>query len=180
MNRKENLEIICGPMFSGKTEFLLIRISDEVRNNKRVIVFKPSIDNRYSDDYIVSHNQNKIKCTTIMKAEEILQYKNDFDVFAIDEIQFLNHEIVSVCNILMMENKKIIAAGLDNDYRAVPFKQMAQLICLSDNITKLNAICVKCGKDANLSYRISNEKDLILIGESEEYEARCEECYYNK
>ena len=166
-------------MFSGKTKHLIKKISNEIKNKKKVIAFKPSIDNRYSDEYIVSHDNNKIKCKVILNAEEILKYKNNYDVFAIDEVQFFEINIVHICIELLNENKKIIAAGLDKDYRTIPFKQTTQLINISNNITKLNAICVKCGNDANLSYRTSDEKDLVLIGEAEKYEARCEKCYYN-
>ena len=178
MNRK-NITVICGPMFSGKTKSLILKIAHETNHNQKPIAFKPFIDNRYSDDYIVSHDKNKIKSKTIKESIEILNYINEYDVFAIDEVQFFDNSLISVCKELLKKNKKIITAGLDKDYLTKPFKLVSELIELSDNVIKLNAVCVKCGKDANLSFRTTHEKDLILIGESEKYEARCEKCYYN-
>ena len=179
MNKFNSIEIICGPMFSGKTTSLIEKINKEIRNNNKVIIFKPLIDNRYSNDYIVSHDNNKIECKTIKTAEEILAHIDNSEIFAIDECQLFDINIITVCKKLASQNKKIILAGLDNDYRAEPFKQMLGLMKLSNNITKLNAICVKCGKDASFSYRLSDETEVVVIGKDEKYEARCKKCYYN-
>ena len=181
MNQKtDKLEVICGPMFSGKTEALIKRANEFIRDKKTICIFKPSIDNRYSKNYIVSHNNKKIKCHTIKSSKEILNYINDSDIIAIDEVQFFDIEIINVLTKIISEGKSIIVAGLDRDYRAKPFLQISNLIELSNNITRLNAICVKCGDIANFSYRKTNDISRVLIGESEKYEPRCEKCYYNK
>ena len=179
MSNGNSIEIICGPMFSGKTTTLISKIHSEIKQHKKVVIFKPHIDDRYSEDSIVSHDNNKIKCKTIKKSKEILNYMNDAEIFAIDECQLFDINIINVCKKLADYGKKIILAGLDNDYKAEPFEQMQGLMALTNNIIKLNAICVKCGKDANFSYRLTNETDIVVIGKDEKYEARCKKCYYN-
>ena len=179
MNKFNSIEIVCGPMFSGKTTALISKIKKEISNNNQVVIFKPHIDDRYSENYIVSHDNSKIECKTIINAEEILEYMDSYKIFAIDECQLFDINIISVCEKLAKENKKIILAGLDNDYKAEPFKQMLGLMKLSNNITKLYAICVKCGDDASFSYRLTNETEVVVIGKDEKYEARCKKCYYN-
>ncbi len=179
-NKTDQLQIICGPMFSGKTAELIKRANKLIKNKKKICMFKPSIDNRYSQNYIVSHNKQKIKCHTIKTADEILDYLHDGEIFAIDEVQFFDIDIINVLKKLLDKGKYIIAAGLDKDYKAKPFLQVSKLIKLSNNITILNAICVHCGDLANFSYRKTNNNRRVLIGESEEYEPRCEKCYYNK
>ena len=173
------IELICGPMFSGKTTALISRINNEINNHNKIIIFKPFIDNRYSENYIVSHDNKKIKCKAIKTAKEILDYIDDSKIFAIDECQLFDLDIITVCKKLANNNKKIILAGLDNDYKAQPFEQMLGLMSITDNITKLNAICVKCGDNANFSYRLTDETDIVVIGKGEKYEARCKKCYYN-
>ena len=179
MDKYNSIEIICGPMFSGKTKTLIARVNEVIKKHEKISIFKPFIDDRYSQNYIVSHDKKRIKCNTINTSEQILDYKNDSEIFAIDECQLFDIEIINVCKKLAENNKRIIIAGLDKDYKAEPFKQMEYLIKLSNHITRLNAICVKCGDDANFSYRITDETDLVVIGKDEKYEARCKKCYYN-
>ena len=172
-----SIEVICGPMFSGKTEELIRRLIRGLIAKKNVYIFKHSTDNRYSEDYIVSHNKNKIKCHSITHAKQIFEFSKNIDIIGIDEAQFFDISIIKVCNKLANEGKRIIVAGLDRDYKAVPFGPMANLLAHADYITKLNAICMVCGKQATYSQRLTKEDNQILVGESEKYEARCRDCY---
>ena len=178
-NKFGHIEVICGPMFSGKTEELIRRITKVEYTKKKVIVFKPNIDTRYSDNHIVSHNGKKVKCIMIDNIEEALNYMEEVDIFAFDEAQFLNNKIVEICKKLVLNNKRVIIAGLDRDSTAKPFGPMPDLLAHADYITKLNAICVKCGDVATFSYRITKDKEQIVVGETEKYEARCIFCFYN-
>ena len=178
-NKDGYIEAICGPMFSGKTAELIRRISRVNYSKKQVLAFKPKTDNRYSKDFIVSHDGEKINCKIEESNEKILNFSNQADVFAFDEVQFYNPSIISVFNKLALKGKRVIAAGLDKDSNAEPFGPMPHLLTHADFITKLNSICVVCGNIANFSYRIAKEKSQILIGEAEKYEARCRTCFYN-
>ena len=180
MKNSGSIEVICGPMFSGKTEALIKQARKELINNQNIHVFKPSIDNRYSNSNVVSHSKNKIECTVVNSAIEILNFSKNKNTILIDEAQFFDEKIIDVCQELAKNGKKIIIAGLDRDYEAKPFGQMTNLISISNNTTKLTSTCSICKKTAEYSFRITEEVNQVLIGESEKYEPRCESCYYNK
>ena len=173
------IEVITGCMFAGKSEELIKRINVLTYANKKTIVFKPKIDFRYSMNEVVSHDGSKIKCEIIETSKDIFKFlSGDEDVIAIDEVQFLDDGIIEILNTLANQGKRVIVAGLDMDYQGVPFYVMAQLIAMAEFVTKLTAVCVKCGASATRTYRIikdSNER--ILIGASESYEARCRHCH---
>ena len=175
------IEIICGPMFSGKTEELIRRLKRSIIAKKKILVFKPKIDNRYSDDCIVTHNNNSIESISIDDGLEknILTLSKDINTIGIDEVQFFNKEIVSICIELSKRGKRIIASGLDKDFKGQPFGIMPNLLCEAESVTKLNAICNKCGDYAYFTKRISDNKKQIVLGESDIYEANCRDCFYN-
>tara|TARA_B100000965_G_scaffold309591_1_gene268851 strand:- start:782 stop:1321 length:540 start_codon:yes stop_codon:yes gene_type:complete len=171
------IEVICGPMFSGKTEELIRRLVRAQIAKKTVSIFKHSTDNRYSEDYIVSHNKNRIKCHSINNAQQIIDLSSSIDIIGVDETQFFDSSIIDVCNNLANKGKRVIIAGLDRDYKAIPFGPMANLLSHADYIKKLNAICMVCGNQASFSQRLIKDENQILVGESEKYEARCRNCY---
>ena len=173
------IEVICGPMFSGKTEELIRRLIRAQIAKQKVAIFKPKSDNRYEDNYIVSHNQRKIKSIQVQHTDIILKYRDKADVFGIDEVQFFNQSIVEVCRILANAGKRVVVAGLEKDYLANSFGPMPQIIVDAEYITKVNAICMKCGDPANFSHRISGETKQVVVGEIDKYEALCRRCYYN-
>lgn len=177
MNNNGLIEVICGPMFSGKTEELIRRLVRAQIAKKTVHIFKHSTDNRYSEDYIVSHNKNRIKCHSLNNTKQIKDLSDNIDIIGIDEAQFFDESIIDVCNDLAKDGKRIIVAGLDRDYKAIPFGPMANLLTHADYITKLNAICMVCGNQASFSQRLTKDETQILVGESEKYEARCRNCY---
>ena len=171
------IEVICGPMFSGKTEELIRRLIRAQYAKQKVAIFKPFTDKRYSDDYIVSHNKRRIKSISVNSSKEILSYIDKGDVFGIDEAQFFDKDIVDVCRKLAMNDKRVVIAGLEKDYKSNPFGYMPELLVDAEYITKVNAICVVCGNPANFSQRISSEKKQVVVGESDKYEARCRKCF---
>ena len=171
------IEVICGPMFSGKTEELIRRLVRSQIAQQKVTIFKPTLDNRYSEDYIVSHNKRKIKSLTVKKASDIVKYSQDSNVIGIDEAQFFDLSLVSICKKLADNGKRIVIAGLEKDFQAIPFGPMPQLLVDAEYVTKVNAICIRCGNPANFSQRISDEKKQVVIGEIDKYEARCRKCY---
>jgi len=171
------IEVICGPMFSGKTEELIRRLIRAQIAKQVVTIFKPSLDDRYSEDYIVSHNKRKIKSITIQSTEDIKKYSKDSDVIGIDEAQFCNASLIDICKELARNGKRVVVAGLEKDYQAVPFGPMPQLLVDAEYVTKVNAICMQCGDPANFSQRITNEKNQVVIGEIDKYEARCRKCF---
>jgi len=171
------IEVICGPMFSGKTEELIRRLVRAQFAKQEVAIFKPKTDNRYSDDYIVSHNKRRIKSIIINSASEIRNHKNNADVFGIDEAQFFDNELINVCNELAKLGKRVVIAGLDKDYAAKSFGPIKQLLIDAEYVTKVNAICMSCGDPASFTQRISTEKDLVVVGETDKYEARCRKCF---
>tara|TARA_B110001452_G_scaffold208695_1_gene178965 strand:+ start:215 stop:793 length:579 start_codon:yes stop_codon:yes gene_type:complete len=164
------IEVICGSMFSGKTEELIRRLKRAEFAKQKILIFKPVSDIRYSKSKVVSHDSNEIISTSIKSSKEIIQLSIDVDVVALDEAQFFDDGIVDVCNELANGGKRVIIAGLDMDYEGNPFGPMPNLMAIAEFVTKVHAICTKTGNLANYSHRISKSKDLVLLGEREEYE----------
>ena len=182
LNEKSNfglIEVICGSMFSGKTEELIRRLKRAKIANQKIQIFKPSLDSR-NNDYIESHDKNRIKSLTVKTSYDVYDIGKDFDVIGIDEVQFFDDEIVSVCNSLANNGVRVIAAGLDMDYLGNPFGPMPNLMAIAEYVTKVHAICSKTGNIANYSYRKNKEDSIILIGEKDEYEALSREIFYEK
>lgn len=178
--KKGWIEVICGSMFSGKTEELIRRLKRAKIAHLKVEIYKPSIDIRYKEKEIVSHDENSIHSTPVDNAHSILLLTNEVDVVGIDEAQFFDGAITEVCNQLALRGVRVIVAGLDMDYTGKPFGAMPQLLATADYITKLHAICVKCGNIANYSYRKTIDNKQVVIGEKETYEPRCRKCYQLK
>ncbi len=174
--RKGWIEVICGSMFSGKTEELIRRLKRVKIANLKAEIFKPAIDVRYDEVKIVSHDTNSIHSTPVQNANSILLMTQDVDVVGIDEAQFFDEEIAIVCEQLALKGIRVIVAGLDMDYLGKPFGQMPNLLAVADYITKLHAICVRCGNIANISYRKTADAGQVLLGEKDIYEPRCRQC----
>jgi thymidine kinase len=172
------IEVICGSMFSGKTEELIRRLKRALIADLKVEIFKSSLDKRYHEIKIVSHDSNEIHSTPVENSQNILLLSNNTNIVGIDEAQFFDAEIVNVCEILALKGIRVIVAGLDMDYLGHPFDPMPQLLAVADHITKLHAICVKCGNIANFSYRKIPENAQVVLGEKEIYEPRCRVCYH--
>ena len=175
--RKGSIEIICGSMFSGKTEELIRRIERAKIAKQNVMICKPSIENRYDKDKVVSHDMKAIDCIAVGDATDIIELCKNKDVVGIDEAQFFNNNLVDVCNHLANRGVRIIIAGLDMDYEGNPFEPIPQLMSIAEDVTKVRAICIQCGDLANYSYRLVDENNQILLGEKKEYEARCRICF---
>ena len=185
-NRKFGwIECICGSMFSGKSEELLRRIKRGVIAKQKVLLFKPSIDNRYEENMVSTHNGNSYESVNIDKAEQIYDYIIDkkYDIIGIDEVQFFDEKIVEVINKLADDGIRVIVAGLDMDFKAEPFHPMPEIMAISEMVTKLHAVCNKCGKEASRSQRLIDgeparyDDPIVVIGASESYEARCRHCH---
>lgn len=175
------IEVICGSMFSGKTEELIIRIVEAKLNRLRILVFKPTKDSRNPNDKIVSRSKAKIKAKSIGNSKEILSKKySNFDVIGIDEAQFFDMDLVDVCNSIANQGKRVIVSGLDMDYSGKPFGPMPYLMACADEITKLHAICNETGGMANYSYRKKENNQQFLIGENDDYEALSRGAFINK
>jgi thymidine kinase len=168
-----HIEVICGSMFSGKTEELIRRIRRAEIARQRVKVFKPKIDNRYSEFEIVSHNEQSYPSIVVEDADEILEKSFDVEVIGIDEAQFFNNNLVEICQNMADSGKRVIVAGLDQDYRAMPFEPIPQLLSIAEYISKTHAVCVICGAPANRTQRNTESSDQILVGAKNHYEARC-------
>lgn len=177
-SKKGWIEVVCGSMFSGKTEELIRRLRRAQIANKKVEIFKPLVDTRYHETDVVSHNSNAIRSTPIAHSENILLLAEGVEVIGVDEAQFMDHELPAVCEKLAQKGCRVIVAGLDMDFEGRPFGPMPNLLAIADYITKVHAICVNCGEIAHFSYRTSQNKSKILLGEKESYEPRCRECYY--
>lgn len=172
------IEVICGSMFSGKTEELIRRLKRAQFANQKIAVFKPVVDNRYSDVDVVSHDLHSVTSKPISSPSEMLEIADDVQVVGIDEAQFFDSSLVEVCKTLANEKKvRVIIAGLDTDYLGVPFGPMPQLMAIAEDVQKVHAICVKCGSLANHSHRLTKSKELVVLGEKDSYEPLCRECY---
>ena len=175
--RRGRIEVICGSMFSGKTEELIRRMKRAQFAKQRVEIFKSSIDTRYSEENVVSHDQNTIRSTPIDSSGNILLLASDIDVVGIDEAQFLDDGLMDICNQLANNGVRVIVAGLDMDYKGVPFGPIPALCAVADEVTKVHAICVKCGALAYVSHRLIADDHRVMLGEQQEYEPLCRECY---
>ena len=172
------IEVICGCMFSGKTEELIRRVRTALIAKQKVQLFNSKIDTRYGIDSITSHNQNKVAATCVKHSNEILPLvEKNTHVVAIDEINFFDKGIVDVCEKLASMGKRVIVAGLDTDFRAEPFEVTAALLAKAEFVTKNLAVCTRCGNPASFSQRISKDKKRIVVGTTDAYEARCRRCY---
>ncbi|RJP81150.1 MAG: thymidine kinase [Candidatus Zixiibacteriota bacterium] len=171
------IEVICGPMFSGKTEELIRRLRRAQIARQEVAIFKPGLDNRYSEDRLVSHSQVSLPSVAVTRAEEILERAGAAQVLGVDEAQFFGPELVGICRELAGQGRRVIIAGLDQDYRGEPFEPVPQLLAEAEYITKTLAICVRCGAPANRTQRLSAESARVVVGAAERYEARCRSCF---
>ena len=171
------IEVVCGSMFSGKTEELIRRLRRAKFARQRVEIYKPAIDKRYSEEEVVSHDSNAIMSTPIDSSAQILLLSSDIDVVGIDEAQFFDDGLVDVCNELANRGVRVIVAGLDMDYKGVPFGPIPALCAIADDVQKVHAICVKCGALAYVSHRKVHGDKRVMIGEMQEYEPLCRDCY---
>ncbi len=175
--RKGWIEVVCGSMFSGKTEELIRRLNRARIANQKVEIFKPQIDVRYDENKVVSHNENAVPSTPVSSSLNILLMANDATVVGIDEAQFFDDELLYVCEKLAEQGIRVIVAGLDMDYLGKPFGIMPKLMAVAEYVTKVHAICVVCGDLATHSFRKTSNDDLIMLGEKDTYEARCRFCF---
>ena len=171
------IEVVCGSMFSGKTEELIRRLKRAQFANQVIAIFKPAVDNRYSDMEVVSHDFHKITSNPISDPAEMLEVGPDVQVVGVDEAQFFDESLVDVCQQLANRGIRVIVAGLDTDFLGVPFGPMPRLMAVAEDVQKVHAICVRCGALANYSHRLSKSQDLVLLGEKDVYEPLCRDCY---
>ena len=177
VHRPGRIEVVCGSMFSGKTEELIRRLRRAKFARQRVEIYKPAIDKRYSEEEVVSHDSNTIMSTPIDSSAQILLLSSDIDVVGIDEAQFFDDGLVDVCNELANRGVRVIVAGLDMDYKGVPFGPIPALCAIADDVQKVHAICVKCGALAYVSHRKVHGDKRVMLGEMQEYEPLCRDCY---
>lgn len=171
------IEVVCGSMFSGKTEELIRRLNRALLAKQTVEIFKPAVDNRYHESDVVSHNENAIRSTPVQFANDITLLAGNCDVVGIDEAQFFDDSLIEVCENLAASGKRVIIAGLDMDFEGNPFGPMPHLMARAEYVTKVHAICMKCGALASYSYRLSDNKQKVMLGEQSTYEARCRKCF---
>ncbi len=171
------VEVIVGSMFSGKTEELIRRLNRATIARQKVEIFKPHIDVRYSEDQVVSHNSNSIRSTPVETSANILLLASNVDVVGIDEAQFFDEGLAEVCNELANQGIRVIVAGLDMDFRGKPFGPIPSLMATAEYVTKVHAVCMRCGNLANYSHRLADADKLVLLGEKSEYEPLCRNCY---
>ncbi|MFH0999704.1 MAG: thymidine kinase [Bacteroidota bacterium] len=174
------IEVICGSMFSGKTEELIRRLNRAKIAKQKVEIFKPTVDTRYDEVEVVSHNANKIHSTPVESAEQILLLANDVSVVGIDEAQFFDNRLISVCNQLANRGIRVIVAGLDMDFKGEPFGPIPSLLATAEYVTKVHAICMQCGNLAQYSHRTIQTQDLVVLGETDSYEPLCRSCFFEK
>ncbi len=175
--RKGVIEVICGSMFSGKTEELIRRMKRAQFAKQKVEIFKPAIDTRYDEVKVVSHDSNSIHSTPVPSSSNILLLASDVQVVGIDEAQFFDMGLTEVCNELANNGVRVIVAGLDMDYLGKPFGPMPSLLAIAEYVTKVHAICMRCGNLANHSHRITEESGLVVLGETNNYEPLCRDCF---
>ena len=175
--RKGWIEVVCGSMFSGKTEELIRRLKRAQFAKQKVEIFKPQIDTRYDEVKVVSHQGNEIHSTPVPASSNILLLANDVDVVGIDEAQFFDMELINVCNQLADSGVRVIVAGLDMDFKGKPFGPMPGLLAIAEYVTKVHAICMHCGSLAHISHRTTAETNLVVLGETDSYEPLCRDCY---
>jgi thymidine kinase len=173
-----SIEVVCGSMFSGKTEELIRRLNRARIARLKVEIFSPKADTRFAENALVSHNSNSIPSTPVENASSILLLGSDVHVIGIDEAQFFDAELPDVCNILANKGIRVIVAGLDMDFKGRPFGPMPAIMAMAESVTKLHAVCVICGNPALYSYRLVPDNSKILLGEKESYEPRCRICYH--
>jgi len=171
------IEVVCGSMFSGKTEELIRRLRRAQFANQKIAIFKPTLDKRYSDVEVVSHDFHKLTSTPIQDPAEMLKIGADVQVVGVDEAQFFGDSLVEVCQTLANRGVRVIVAGLDMDYLGQPFGPMPRLMAVAEDVQKVHAICVKCGALATYSHRLSKSQDLVLLGEKDVYEPLCRACF---
>lgn len=178
--RAGRIEVICGSMFSGKTEELLRRLRRAKFAKQTVEIFKPAIDNRYSDEEVVSHDKNSIHSTPVEHSSNILLLSSEVEVVGIDEAQFFDLGLTEVCQQLADQGVRVIVAGLDMDFKRVPFGPMPALCAIADDVTKVHAICVRCGRLASYSHRLVENDKQVMLGEMQEYQPLCRKCYQHE
>lgn len=171
------IEVICGSMFSGKTEELIRRLNRARIANQRIQIFKPLIDTRYADSDVMSHDSRALTCTPVAASGDILLMANDADVIGIDEAQFFDQGLPEVCNLLANQGIRVIVAGLDMDYAGNPFGPLPALMAISEHVTKVHAICIRCGNPASYSHRTTESSQLVVLGETDIYEPLCRSCF---
>lgn len=171
------IEVICGSMFSGKTEELIRRLNRAKIARQKIQIFKPALDKRYHEENIVSHNDNSIPSIPVQSSQQISDLAQNCEVVGFDEAQFFDEGIVEVCDQLANSGKRVIIAGLDMDYMGKPFGCMPQLMAIAEYVTKVHAVCMVCGEVASHSYRLSPSNERVLLGETDLYEARCRRCF---
>lgn len=176
-SRKGWIEVVCGSMFSGKTEELIRRLKRAKFAKQRVEIFKPQVDTRYSEEEVVSHDANSIPSTPVTSSGNILLLVSDVDVVGIDEAQFFDNNLVNVCNKLADQGIRVIVAGLDMDFKGKPFGPIPKIMACAEYVTKVHAICVKCGDLAQFSHRLSDTEKLVVLGETDVYEPLCRTCF---
>jgi thymidine kinase len=178
-HRRGWIEVICGSMFSGKTEELIRRLNRARIAKQKVEIFKPKVDTRYDETNVVSHDENSIVSTPVETASQILLYAEEVDVVGIDEAQFFDSDLMAVCNFLANKGVRVIVAGLDMDFQGNPFGPIPSLLATAEYVTKVHAICMRCGNLAQYSHRTTADQNLVLLGEKDSYEPLCRKCYFD-